>query len=152
MCVLVGKGLPAVFNEAWWDAWQWKKICSPSLCLFANSSSNLPPSLFISICFCLICPSHPFQSIFICVASRSLAQSISVHRESSTCLPLSLSLSVSVFFLLFLLLFDLWETLKGLCYELQSLPWWPALTDSSYRGLFIARGQGGHEGMCMYVK
>lgn len=85
---------PAVFNEAWWDAWQWKKICFPSLSLNANSSSTLPPSLFISICFCLICPSHPFQSIFICVASRSLAQSISVHRESSTCLLVSLSLFV----------------------------------------------------------
>lgn len=46
--------------------------------------------------------------------------------------------------------FALWETLKGLCYELESLPWWPALTDSSYRGLFMAGAREGiEEFVCM---
>lgn len=49
-----------------------------------------------------------------------------------------LFLSPFLFFFSVCLAFALWETLKGLCYKLQSLPWWPALTDSSCRGLFIA--------------
>lgn len=59
--MLVGKGFQKCLMRL-----VWKKIWfpSPSLyisLLFANSSSTLPPNLFISICFCLICPSHLFN-------------------------------------------------------------------------------------------
>lgn len=72
----------------------------------------------------------PFQSIFIFMSPHSLSQSIFLPREHgrvSGCLFLSSSL----LFFSVCLRSALWETLKGLCYKLQSLPWWPALTDSS---------------------
>lgn len=76
-------------------------------------------------------------SIFICMASHSLSQSIFLPRKCSCCLPVNLSLSVSIsFFVVFLCMPSfffpaLWETLNGLCCVPKSPPWWPALSDSS---------------------
>lgn len=47
-----------------------------SALIFASTSSTLPPNLFISICFCLICPSHPFSpSSSAWHLTRSVSQS-----------------------------------------------------------------------------
>lgn len=148
MCVLV-KGFPALFNEAS----NGRKSVSP-FCLFLHlflnfNSASQPLHLNMFLSHLSI---TSFQSIFICVASHSLSQSISVPRERwcvSRWVSPCLSLSFSLLFFSVWLPFAMWETLKGLCNELESLPWWPALTDSSYRGLFMAGpGEGMKECVC----
>lgn len=84
MCILVGKGFPAVFNEAWWDVWQWKKICFPFLSFSPSFSLSslptllqlcLPASLsqYVSVSFV-----HHILSIHLHLRGISLAQSVNL--------------------------------------------------------------------------
>lgn len=70
------------------------QLLSPLCQLFFNSASQ---PLYLNM-FLSHLSITSFQSIFICVASRSLSQSISVALRALMCLPVSLSLSVPVFF------------------------------------------------------
>lgn len=77
-------------------------------------------NLFISV-FLSHLSITSFQCVFICMVSNS-SQSISIVRCVFFCRLCYLSPCAFSF--------ALWETLKGLCCQLESLPWWLVLTDN----------------------